>query len=161
MATPSDTGLSLDTAALLASVSPEAAKLVAVLLEQKAADPRKGVPRKVSQEMGGWGSTTQIEKEKRGDLQTFLDGMARRVFVPSIYDHLIALAVASHPLGGPMKKARQPAARYQRRRPRREPTQAELEALKRGHGRGRREAEARRVAEAQQRREIRAAGSVR
>ena len=148
MATVSDTGLLPDTAALFASVSPEAAKLVAVLLEQKAADPRKGVPRKVSQEMGGWGSTTQIEKEKRGDLQTFLDGMARRVFVPSIYDHLIALAVASHPLGGPMKKARQPAARYQRRRPRREPTQAELEALKRGNERGRREAEARRAAEA-------------
>jgi hypothetical protein len=161
MATASDSGLSPDTATLLASVSPEAAKLVAVLLEQKAADPRKGVPRKVSQEMGGWGSTTQIEKEKRGDLQTFLDGMARRVFVPSIYDHLIALAVASHPLGGPMKKARQPAARYQRRRPRREPTQTELEALKRGNERGRREAEARRVAEAQQRRETRAAGSVR
>ena len=79
--------------------------------------------------MGGWGPTTRIEKEKRGDLQTFLDGMARRVFVPSIYDHLIALAVASHPLGGPPKKARQPAARYQRRRLRREPTQAELEAL--------------------------------
>ena len=133
MATASDTGLSPDTTALLASVSPEAAKLVAVLLVQKAADPRKGVPRKISQEMGGWGSTTQIEKEKRGDLQTFLDGMARRVFVPSIYDHLIALAVASHPVGGPAKKARQPAARYQRRRPRREPSQAELEAFKRGN----------------------------
>jgi len=145
MATASDTGL-----------SPEAAKLVAVLLEQKAADPRKGVPRKVSQEMGGWGSTTQIEKEKRGDLQTFLEGMARRVFVPSIYDHLIALAVASHPLGGPAKKARQPAARYQRRRPRRDPTQAELEALKRGNERGRREADARR-AEAQKRREVKSA----
>jgi hypothetical protein len=156
MATASDTGLSPETAALLASVSPEAAKLVAVLLEQKATDPRKGVPRKVSQEMGGWGSTTQIEKEKRGDLQTFLDGMARRVFVPSIYDHLIALAVASHPLGGPAKKARQPAARYQRRCPRREPTQAELEALKRGNERRRREAEARR-AEAQARREAKAA----
>ena len=46
----------------------------AVLLEQKAADPRKGVPRKVSQEMGGWGSTTQIEKEKRGDLRAFSTG---------------------------------------------------------------------------------------
>jgi hypothetical protein len=144
MATASDTGLSPETAALLASVSSGAAKLVAVLLEQKAADPRMGVPRKVSQEMGGWGSTTQIEKEKRGDLQTFLDGMARRVFVPSIYDHLIALAIASHHVGAPEKKARQPAARYQRR-PRREPTQAELEALKSGNERRRREPEAHRA----------------
>ena len=74
MATASETRVSPETAALLASVSPEAAKLVAVLLEQKAADPRKGVPRKVSQEMGGWGPTTQIEKEKAGRPASVLTG---------------------------------------------------------------------------------------
>jgi hypothetical protein len=133
-----------ETEALLARVSPEGARLVLALLREKAADPRKMVPRKVSCEIGGWGQTVQIEKEKRGDLQTILAGASRLTFVPSLYDHLIELAIATHPTGQPPKKARQPSQRFVGRR--RSPTPQELEGLKKGNEKRRLEAEARRTA---------------
>ena len=100
-------------------------------------------PRKVSCEIGGWGMTSQIEKEKRGELMTILAGTSRLTFVPSIYDHLIELAIATHPAGQPPKKARQPSQRFVGRR--RSPTPQELEGLKKGNEKHRLEAEARRT----------------
>jgi len=149
--------LSADAAALVASaeVSPAALALVADIAQRWSNDPRFSVSRKVSQEMLGIGPTRQIDLEHSGELRSYLDGTARRITLASIYLRLINLAIRSHPPAGPLK-ARQPAARYQRRSPRREPTQAELDALKRGNEWRRREAEARR-AEAQARRETKTA----
>jgi hypothetical protein len=77
------------------------------------------------------------------DLQTILAGASRLTFVPSLYDHLIELAIATHPTGQPPKKARQPSQRFVGRR--RSPTPQELEGLKKGNEKRRLEAEARRT----------------
>ena len=63
--------------------------------------------------------------------------------MPSLYDHLIELAIATHPTGQPPKKARQPSQRFVGRR--RSPTPQELEGLKKGNEKRRLEAEARRT----------------
>ena len=84
--------LAPETEALLARASAQGGKLVLALLAAKEAERRRMAPRKVSCEIGGWGMTSQIEKEKRGDLMTILAGTSRLTFVPSIYDHLIELA---------------------------------------------------------------------
>ena len=75
--------------------------------------------------IGGWGQTTQITKEKRGLLHVYLDGASVRITTQSLYEHLIQLASA------PVRKVRQPAARFQRKR--RDPTLQELEALRRAN----------------------------
>jgi hypothetical protein len=136
-------------------MSAKAAAIVADIKRRQAADSRVMLTRRQCQQGGNWGPTSQIAKENAGDLDSVLDGSVRKITAASFYRHLIELAIRSHPPAGPVK-ARQPAARYQRRCPRRESTQAELEALKRGNERRRCEAEARR-AEAQARREAKAA----
>ena len=101
-------------------------------------------------ELGGWGPTRQINLVDSGELKSFLDGSLRRISTASFCRRLIAVAILTHPLDGPERKARQPLMRY---RTHRKPTPQELEGLRRGN--------TRRAAEAQQRRETRAAGSVR
>ena len=112
---------------------------------------RKGAPslsRKELQEWGGWGPTRQIALEESGELESWLDGVLRRISTPSFCKRLIAVALTTYPLDGPELKARQPSARYQKRR--RNPTPQEIDALQRAN---RRE-------EAQQRREARTAARV-
>ena len=118
-------------------MSAKAAAIVADIKRRQAADSRVMLTRRQCQQCGNWGPTSQIAKENAGDLDSVLDGSVRKITAASFYRHLIELAIRSHPPAGPVK-ARQPAARYQRRCPRREPTQAELEALKRGNERRRR-----------------------
>jgi hypothetical protein len=79
----------------------------------------------------GHGMTRQILIEKAGEVESYLDGANRRISTESVCRRLIALAIMSHPLDGPELKARQPVARYQKRR--REPTRAELEGLRKGN----------------------------
>jgi hypothetical protein len=53
-----------------------------------------------SQERGGHGATHQILLEKKGELDVvYIDGRALTT-VDSIYERLIAKAIASHPLKG-------------------------------------------------------------
>jgi hypothetical protein len=42
----------------------------------------------------------------RGELSSILEGRLRRIFVASVYDHLVRAAIASHPAGGGEAKAR-------------------------------------------------------
>ena len=77
----------------------------------------------------GHGMTRQVWIEHAGEVESFLDGSVRRISTASICRRLIALAILSHPVDGPERKARQPARRYQPR-PR---TPAELEGLRRGN----------------------------
>ena len=108
---------------------------VADIKAKWAADPSASKSRRQCMEIGGWGQTTQLEKEKRGVLRTYLDGASVRVTSESLYRHLVELASV------PIRKVRQPAARFQRKR--RDPTPQELEALKRANAARKREAAAR------------------
>jgi hypothetical protein len=102
-----------------------------------AADPSASKSRKDCMAVGGWGQTTQLEKEKRGVLRTYTDGASVRVTTQSLYEHLIELASV------PARKLRQPAARFRRKR--RDPTPQELDALKRANAARKREAAERRA----------------
>jgi hypothetical protein len=102
-----------------------------------AADPSASKSRRQCMEIGNWGQTTQIAKERRGVLRTYTDGTSVRITTQSLYEHLIELASA------PVRKVRQPVARFRHKR--RDPTEAELEGLRRGNERRRLEAEQRRA----------------
>jgi hypothetical protein len=105
---------------------------VADIKAKWAADPSASKSRRQCMEIGGWGQTTQIAKEKRGVLRTYLDGASVRITSESLYRHLVELASV------PIRKVRQPAARFQRKR--RAPTPQELDALKRANAARKREA---------------------
>ena len=111
-----------------------------------AADPSASKSRRQCMEIGGWGQTTQLEKEKRGVLRTYLDGASVRITSKSLYRHLVELASV------PIRKVRQPAARFQRKR--RQPTEAELAGLRLGNERRKGAAAARKSQENKKTKEI-------
>jgi hypothetical protein len=78
------------------------------------ADQSVGKSRKQSTELGGWGMTTQLNKEKSGVLLTWTDGAIVRVSTASLYLHLLDLIVASHPVDGPARKARTPLKSFRK-----------------------------------------------
>jgi hypothetical protein len=119
---------------------------VADIKAKWAADPSASKSRRQCMEIGGWGQTTQLEKEKRGVLRTYTDGASVRVTTKSLYEHLIELASV------PIRKVRQPAARFQRKR--RDPTPQELEALKRANAARKRAAAARKSQKNKETKEI-------
>ena len=122
------------------------ATAVADIKAKWAADPSASKSRRQCMEIGGWGQTTQISKEKRGVLRTYLDGASVRVTSESLYRHLVELASV------PIRKVRQPAARFQRQR--RQPTEAELAGLRLANERRKREAAARKSIKSKKVREI-------
>ena len=113
---------------------------------KQAADPSASKSRRQCMEIGNWGQTTQLEKEKRGILRSYTDGASVRITTQSLYEHLIELASA------PVRKVRQPSARFQRKR--RDPTPQELEALKRANAARKRAAAARKSQENKRTKEI-------
>jgi hypothetical protein len=115
---------------------------VADIKAKWAIDPSASKSRRDCMLIGGWGQTTQLEKEKRGVLRTYTDGTSVRVTTQSLYEHLIQLASV------PIRKVRQPAARFQRKR--RDPSPQELEALRRANEVRKREAAARKSLKAKQ-----------
>jgi hypothetical protein len=92
-------------------ISEIAAKIVAEIRAQQAADPRIAVSRKDAQTMLGIGASRLIELENEGELHSYLDGAARRIVVASVYGYAVRRAIAAHPAGSPAQKARQPSAR--------------------------------------------------
>jgi hypothetical protein len=107
---------------------------------KEKADHRVSMSRIECQIAGGWGATSQIEKENKGKLRRYLDGSRVRITSRSFYEHLIELAGA-----GP-GRVRQPVKRFTARK--HVPTQKELEGLRRGNERRAEEAKKRRKAEA-------------
>ena len=97
-----------------ASVSPEAAALIADIDRKEANDQRVVVSRKEAMLMLGVKQTKLLELEDAGILRSFLDGASRRISAPSIYSRLRALAVASYPLNAEPAKVRRP--KHMRRR---------------------------------------------
>jgi hypothetical protein len=95
----------------------------------------------VSQDKGCWGQTTQIEKEKSGILRTVRDGKKVLTTAASLYRHLLDRLIVAHPAGS---------------KPRRKPTPAELEGLRKGNEQRRLEGEARRAEKVRKREEAEA-----
>jgi hypothetical protein len=91
----------------------------------------------------GCGLTSQIEREANGDIDSFVDGAARKITVKSIYRYLIRRVIETFPVDGPPKRGRNPVTGFKRKR--RAPTQAELDALARANTQRRLAAEARRM----------------
>jgi hypothetical protein len=81
-----------------------------------AADPRKALSRRQCMEEGGWRGSSQIEKEKSGDLHVFLDGKKRLITTSSFYSHLITRLILSHPANGPAPKGTATSTRFGVRR---------------------------------------------
>jgi hypothetical protein len=113
---------------------------LADILARWARDPSAAKSRRECMAIGGWKMTTQLQKEKRGLLHTFVDGGTVRITTVSLFEHLADLARA------PVRKARRPASGFKRKK--RTPTPQELDALRRGNERRAREAEQRRQAKA-------------
>jgi hypothetical protein len=111
--------------AFLAQATPEWHPDIADLFRKWQTDPRTALTRHDCQIEGGWGQTTQIEKEKSGALRSLRDGKKRLITTSSFYTHLIERVIASHPVSGPK---------------RRQPTPAELDGLRRANEQRHREA---------------------
>jgi hypothetical protein len=99
---------------LLSRTAPGAHAAVIGVYDRMDADASIGKTRKQCREIGGWGQTTQISKEKSGVLQAWNDGTIVRVGTVSLYLHIIDLIIASHPVDGPPRKARVPTRSYTR-----------------------------------------------
>jgi hypothetical protein len=128
-------------------VSPRARPLIINALDWFRREKRFGMPRKETMELFGHGLTRQLKIEQSGELESYLDGGARKITIASACKRQIALALISHPLDGPELKVRLPPGRYQKRR--REPTPQEPQGLRIGT--------AGRAAETRQRRAAKAA----
>ena len=127
-------------------MSTSAAAIVADLLARYVAEPGVTLTRNDCVARGRWSLSTQLNKEKAGHLLSILDGVARRVTVRSFYQHLVDLAIASHPLGGPAARARPRQTKSAFRRKPHLPNEAQLAALQRANTERAAEARARRGA---------------
>jgi hypothetical protein len=99
---------------LLAKTAPEAHAAAISVYDRLLADQSVGKTRKQCLEIGGWGMTSQRQKEAAGRLQIWNDGTIVRVSTASLYLHIIDLIVASHPADGPQLKARVPVRSFRK-----------------------------------------------
>jgi hypothetical protein len=128
MTYPHDT----DLAAYLARTAPHAhPDIIKLYAELKSPDCPSAFSRKACQAKGGWGQTTQVLREQSGVFRTVHDGKTVLTTATSLYEYLIERVIAAHP-AVPMT--------------RRQPTQNELEGLRRANEQRRLEGEARRAA---------------
>jgi hypothetical protein len=97
---------------LLSKTASSAHAVVITTYEKMSGDQSVGKTRKQSMEIGGWGMTSQREKERLGYLQTWADGGIVRVSTVSIYTHILDTIVASNPIDGPRRYARTPTRPY-------------------------------------------------
>jgi hypothetical protein len=116
--------------AYLDRAAPEAHPAIADLYQKWRTDRRSALSRAQCMEGAGWGLSTQIEKEKRGDLVSILDGKKRLIPTSSFYPHLIDRVITAYPAGA---------------RVRRKPTPQELAGLARANEQRKREGAARRA----------------
>jgi hypothetical protein len=128
-----------------AKLSGAANAIIADLLMSYAAETRITLTRADCISRGGWSLSTQLNKEKAGYLLSILDGVSRRITARSFYQHLIDLAISSHPLNAPAARARSRQTKTSFRRPF-VPSAAQLEGLRRGNAQRAAAAEARRNA---------------
>jgi hypothetical protein len=99
---------------VLAKIAPNAHPAAITIYDRLLADQSIGKTRKQCLEIGGWGMTSQRQKEAAGQLQSWNDGTIVRVSTASLYLHILNLIVASHPANGPQRKARIPTKPYRK-----------------------------------------------
>jgi hypothetical protein len=85
---------------VLALTAPSGHSQIIMLFQYWTAEKRKYLSRAACQLEGGWGQTTQWEKERAGILCSILDGKKRLITINSFYQHLITRVVLSHPVEG-------------------------------------------------------------
>ena len=111
-------------------LSEKAQALIDDIQRAQSLDQRVIVSRRVAQAMLSIGQTRLLELEKLGLLHSLLDGSSRRITTASVYNYLIARAVASHPSDGVEEKVRLPSNMKRKApKPRRRPTENELAGL--------------------------------
>jgi hypothetical protein len=99
---------------LLARAASNAHAALIAIYGRMLEDKSVGKTRKQSMEIGGWGMTSQRQKEAAGQLQSWNDGTIVRVSTVALYLHILDLIVASHPADGPPRKARTPTKPYRK-----------------------------------------------
>jgi hypothetical protein len=107
------TGVHLPVEHWLAKSNASVHALIVSVYGQMLASP-PGQTRKQTCVLLSCGPTTERELEKRGVLTTWVDGANVRVGSVSIFTHILDSIVASHPVDGPARKARQPTGSYQK-----------------------------------------------
>jgi hypothetical protein len=98
----------------LARTASSAHPLVISTYDKLKTDPSVGKTRSEAMTILACGATSVREKERRGDLKTWVDGTNVRISTVSLYLHILDLIVMSHPVDGPKRKARVPTASYQK-----------------------------------------------
>ena len=98
-----------------ALTAPEWRPDVVDLFQRWHADQRKAMGRQDCQREGGWGATSQIEKERSGALRSFLDGKKRLITTSSFYRHIITRIILSHPVDGPEQKGTNTSTKFRAR----------------------------------------------
>jgi hypothetical protein len=112
-------------------LNPHAKPLIAYELEWLAKQPSPSMSRKGAEEAGGVGQTKLIALQALGILRTFNLDARVQVSTRDITRYRLAQILTSYPVDGPKLKIRQPKARFKKRR--REPTERELEGLRKGN----------------------------
>jgi hypothetical protein len=129
---PHDDNIPPELAAYLSRAAPVAhPDIVDLFTAWKSPSTPSAFSRKAAQERGGWQATRQIQKEQQGVLRTVRDGKRVLTTAASLFPHLIERVIASHPAGT--------------EKPRRQPTENELRALRAGNERRHQEALARKA----------------
>jgi hypothetical protein len=98
----------------LAKAAPVAHALIVSTYDKLKTDLSVGKSRAEAMALLGCGATSERVKEQSGALKTWVDGTNVRVSSVSIYLHILDLIVASHPVGGPARKARTPTGSYRK-----------------------------------------------
>jgi hypothetical protein len=128
-------------------VPSQAKPMIARELEFLAKQPCPTLPRKEADAAGGWKTSKGLALQALGILGTFNLDTRVQVSTRDITRYRIAQILLSYPIdGGSKLKIRQPKARFKKQR--REPTERELEGLRKGNERRAREAEQRREGKA-------------
>ena len=86
-------------------LSAKAQALIADIRRAQSLDQRIIVSRRTAMQMLSVGQTRLLELEKLGLLRSLLDGASRRLTTLSVYDYLVARAVASYHRTAPKRKS--------------------------------------------------------
>jgi hypothetical protein len=116
---------------ILATLDPARLRMVGDLGAAYAAEPAPTLSRTGVMGRTGWSLSTLIKREESGAVDSFLDGVSRRITTISLYRCLANAIVDSRDEAGAARKARQPAKRFRRKA--RERTAAELLGLQKAN----------------------------
>jgi hypothetical protein len=91
-------------------LSDQAAEKIRQLRQAQRNDPRIVVSTATAAIACDYGETKVRELTEVGEFSSIVDGKLRRIFMASVYDHLVRRIIATYPAGGPPLKS--PAGRF-------------------------------------------------